>query len=280
MNSDYQEQAEHLSELRRSLMDGTQRLEAAASTSSEHASEAGHGADIERQRVRDPMIYPGVYAPSGFDMMGILVRASIFSYVWVPLESSECRIRNFLSMRSAVLACRLHAAVLRIQCANSRCLLLVQIRVTKRPNPTFTIGPVDSSVSLLLCDSSAPDMPIVYCSEPFELLTGYASSEICGRNCRFLQNPYGTLGAICGVDGHGSGERKEDVNRQAKEQLREKIAQEEEARVQLVNYKKGGERFMNLLTTIPISWEGNDGGPPKRYVVGFQVAIPDHISKT
>ena len=28
----------------------------------------GHG-----QPVQDPMIYPGLYAPSGFDMMGILV---------------------------------------------------------------------------------------------------------------------------------------------------------------------------------------------------------------
>ena len=32
---------------------------------------------------RDPMIYPDFYAPSGFDMMGILVGVSSFLFLFV-----------------------------------------------------------------------------------------------------------------------------------------------------------------------------------------------------
>ena len=55
-------------------------------------------------------------------------------------------------------------------------------------------------------------------------------------------------------------------------QLREKIARGEEAQVRLVNYTKGGEKFANLLTTIPITWDEGDKelGLGRRYIVGFQ----------
>ena len=37
------------------------------------SAEATSGEDVERAPVQDPLIYPGLYSPSGFDMMGILV---------------------------------------------------------------------------------------------------------------------------------------------------------------------------------------------------------------
>jgi hypothetical protein len=38
-----------------------------------------------------------------------------------------------------------------------------------------------------------------------------------------------------------------------------------------VNYKKSGERFVNLVTIVPISWgEGEQSTGYKRYIVGFQ----------
>ena len=37
--------------------------------------------------------------------------------------------------------------------------------------------------------------------------------------------------------------------------------------MRLVNYKKNGERFVNVLTTIPVAWEE---GTERRYVVGLQ----------
>lgn len=39
--------------------------------------------------------------------------------------------------------------------------------------------------------------------------------------------------------------------------------------MEVVNYKKGGIPFINILTTIPISLDSNSDRP--RYIVGFQV---------
>jgi hypothetical protein len=54
--------------------------------------------------------------------------------------------------------------------------------------------------------------------------------------------------------------------------LKHRFSMGEEARVQLVNYKKSGTKFVNLLTTIPITWDEGEpnAGPGKRYIVGFQ----------
>lgn len=99
-------------------------------------------------------------------------------------------------------------------------------------------------------------MPIVYCSEPFEKLSGYQSSQIIGRNCRFLQHP---------PSGAKVPAKDKKVNDAARKELKEKMRNMEESCVQLINYTADGRRFKNILTTIPIVWE--DG---KRYIVGFQ----------
>jgi hypothetical protein len=36
-----------------------------------------NGSSLESESVKDPMIFPGLYAPSGFDIMGILVSGSV-----------------------------------------------------------------------------------------------------------------------------------------------------------------------------------------------------------
>ena len=132
-----------------------------------------------------------------------------------------------------------------------------------RPNPVVDIGNIDSSVALVLCDSALPDNPIVYCSEPFEVLTGYSGTEVLGRNCRFLQHPHPE--ALNNIKGTAE---VDIMNIKARAELQDKIAREEEAQVRLVNYTKGGIKFFNLLTVIPIAW--NEGETGKRYMVGFQ----------
>lgn len=138
--------------------------------------------------------------------------------------------------------------------------LTFQIQVATRPNPQYNIGAVDSSCALVLCDLAKPDAPIVYCSEPFEQLTGYRSSEVIGRNCRFLQSPTGAI---------MQGERRSQygVDDQKIWRLKNTIATRREGQFALVNYKKGGTPFLNVLTTIPIRF-GNENRI--RYVVGFQ----------
>jgi PAS domain S-box-containing protein len=121
------------------------------------------------------------------------------------------------------------------------------------------IGNIDSGVALVLCDSAIPDMPIVYCSEPFENLTGYSSAEILGHNCRFLQHP---LGGYC------SDERARTCNELSRREVKERFTRGEEARVRFWNFTKDGRMFVNV-PTIPITWE--EGlGQEKRYIVGFQ----------
>lgn len=162
-----------------------------------------------------------------------------------------------------------------------------------RPNPKIELGAVDSNCAIILCDTFAPDMPIVYCSEGFELLTGYTKEETVGRNCRFLQSPDGVSErrrsknavpvVVDAADDHvqnqsdpradGSyGEKAEQSNGELW-QLKNLLGRREEAQVTLTNYKKGGRPFTNLITAIPIDWadEQNDKKMGLRYIVGFLV---------
>jgi PAS domain S-box-containing protein len=45
------------------------------------------------------------------------------------------------------------------------------------------------SQSFVVTDPNLPDNPIVYASQGFLDLTGYARAQVVGRNCRFLQGP-------------------------------------------------------------------------------------------
>lgn len=58
------------------------------------------------------------------------------------------------------------------------------------------------------------------------------------------------------------------MNAKPRAQLRDTIQRRQEAQVRLVNYTKGGVKFFNLLTVIPIAWDEGEVG--LRYMVGFQ----------
>lgn len=103
-------------------------------------------------------------------------------------------------------------------------------------------------------------MPIVYCSDIFERFTGYSNTDILGKNCRFLQAPDGRV---------QPGVRRKYVDDRSVYDLKCKISRREEIQMGLVNYRKGGQPFVNLLTMIPVAWDG----PKFRYYVGFQVDV-------
>ncbi|KAI8804844.1 hypothetical protein BJ742DRAFT_871595 [Cladochytrium replicatum] len=142
-------------------------------------------------------------------------------------------------------------------------MLSILAKIACRPNPTITIGPVDFSCSFLVVDAKTPANPIVYASDTFEKLTGYTNAEIIGRNCRFLQSPDGL------VDPWSL--RKYTDNSVVK-QIKQSLDGLQECQFTLINYKKGGVPFINLLTIIPISWDN-----PKEIslFVGFQVDLVD-----
>ena len=132
------------------------------------------------------------------------------------------------------------------------------------------IGVVDISCAFVVCDINAPDDPIVYVSDSFEYLTGYSKAEVLGKNCRFLQGPDGKIEA---------GKERKYADGQAVFRLKSEVETRSEAQVSLINYRKGGQSFMNLLTVIPIRWDSDE----YKFCVGFQVDLvekPHSITKT
>nr|AML78002.1 putative LOV domain-containing protein [Viola canadensis] len=86
--------------------------------------------------------------------------------------------------------------------------------------------------SFVLTDPYLPDMPIVYASDAFLRLTGYAKHEVLGRNCRFLS----------GVDTDSS----------VLQQIKDSIQGEQACTVRILNYRKDMSSFWNLLHTSPV----------------------------
>ncbi|RYO75513.1 hypothetical protein DL764_010396 [Monosporascus ibericus] len=158
-------------------------------------------------------------------------------------------------------------------------------RVVTRPNPVVQLGAVDASCALLVCDLAQPDRPVVYASEAFEQLTGYAQHEILGRNCRVLQAPgpgsvskpstKSTKSKPGGRTGTGTGDSKKDESRKAATVMDKKVVREmrraveanAEVEVEVLNFTRDGRPFVNCLAIIPVCW---DSGSVPRYSVGFQ----------
>lgn len=88
------------------------------------------------------------------------------------------------------------------------------------------------SDAVVITDPSQPDNPIVYANSGFEQMTGYLSSEVIGRNCRFLQ---GTT-----------------TDPQALAQIKQGIAAQREVKITLLNYRACGQPFWNELKISPI----------------------------
>jgi PAS domain S-box-containing protein len=143
------------------------------------------------------------------------------------------------------------------------------MRVATRKNPVVQIGAVDLSCAFVVCNLDEPDCPIIYVSDVFERLTGYSRHEVLGRNCRFLQSPDGKIQA---------GMMRNHTDNNAVYELKKSVEERTEAQQSIINYRKGGQPFLNLLTMIPIP--ANDTDPTLRLVVGFQVDVvlkPDSV---
>ncbi|KAG7135838.1 White collar 1 protein like [Verticillium longisporum] len=143
--------------------------------------------------------------------------------------------------------------------------------VATRKNPEIHLGAVDMSCAFVVCDMSLNDCPIIYVSDNFQNLTGYSRHEIVGQNCRFLQAPDGAVEA---------GSKREFVDDAAVYNLKQKIHEGKEVQQSLINYRKGGKPFLNLLTMIPIPWDDPD---EIRFFVGFQIDLvecPDAIASS
>ncbi|KAI7725018.1 hypothetical protein M8C21_003597 [Ambrosia artemisiifolia] len=92
--------------------------------------------------------------------------------------------------------------------------------------------------TFVVSDATKPDYPILYASAGFFKMTGYTSKEVIGRNCRFLQ---------------GADTDPEDVAK-----IREALQKGTTYCGRLLNYKKDGSPFWNLLTVSPIKDESGN----------------------
>lgn len=140
--------------------------------------------------------------------------------------------------------------------------------VATRKNPKIHLGAVDMSCAFVVCDVTMNDCPIIYVSDNFQNLTGYSRHDIVGQNCRFLQAPDGKV---------ESGSKREFVDDGAVYNLKKMVHEGREVQQSLINYRKGGKPFLNLLTMIPIPWDTDE----IRYFIGFQIDLvecPDAIA--
>nr|AML78970.1 putative LOV domain-containing protein [Gynandropsis gynandra] len=103
--------------------------------------------------------------------------------------------------------------------------------------------------TFVVSDATKPDCPIVYASSGFFTMTGYSSKEIVGRNCRFLQGP--------------------DTDKNEVAKIRDSVKNGRSYCGRLLNYKKDGTPFWNLLTVTPIK---DDHGNTIKFI-GMQVEV-------
>ncbi|CAE6445543.1 unnamed protein product [Rhizoctonia solani] len=70
-------------------------------------------------------------------------------------------------------------------------VLGILAKVVMRPRPVIHLGPIDHTASCVIVDLDLPDRPLVWASDSFCQMSGYALEDIRGRNPRFMQAPGG-----------------------------------------------------------------------------------------
>jgi len=96
----------------------------------------------------------------------------------------------------------------------------------------FQVAVQMTRMAMVLSDPNQDDNPIVFCNAAFCEQTGYAESEVIGRNCRFLQGPATDPTTVKRI-AEGLGKRE--------------IVSEE-----IYNYRHDGRGFWNALYVSPI----------------------------
>eukprot|EP01138_Halocafeteria_seosinensis_P000056 gb/GECG01000057.1/.p1 GENE.gb/GECG01000057.1/~~gb/GECG01000057.1/.p1 ORF type:complete len:911 (+),score=113.81 gb/GECG01000057.1/:1-2733(+) len=114
----------------------------------------------------------------------------------------------------------------------------------------------------ILTDPTLEGLPIVYASPGFLEMTAYSQEEVLGRNCRFLQ------GAA--------------TDFLTARRIGDAIGNKKEYTVQILNYKKDGTPFWNLLHLAPVTRpdnEENENVEERYFYVGIQtnVTVPKKL---
>jgi PAS domain S-box-containing protein len=105
--------------------------------------------------------------------------------------------------------------------------LVVTGRAKKRLDSLIANSPIASVIS----NPRLKDNPIIACNNAFIELTGYAESEIIGRNCRFLAGPA--------------------TEPWLTETIRSGVRRHSPVLVEILNYKRDGTPFRNAVLVAP-----------------------------
>eukprot|EP00931_Biecheleriopsis_adriatica_P005054 TRINITY_DN106618_c0_g1_i1.p1 TRINITY_DN106618_c0_g1~~TRINITY_DN106618_c0_g1_i1.p1 ORF type:complete len:1545 (+),score=269.16 TRINITY_DN106618_c0_g1_i1:47-4636(+) len=115
----------------------------------------------------------------------------------------------------------------------------------------------EECVVCAVSDPSAVDCPLVFVSNSFEQMTQYKAEFALGRNCRFLQPNVSKLNDL--LNGHEL--------RRMREFCRRKGVTGQSIVNILLNERKNGERFWNLLHMIHVEVKG------KPFILGVQTVL-------
>jgi PAS domain S-box-containing protein len=96
---------------------------------------------------------------------------------------------------------------------------------------------------IAIADASQPGYPIVHVNEAFERITGYAAADLLGRSCKALQG--------------------RDTDAETLAIMRRTLANGQPFLGELLNYRKDGTAFWNLLSISPVH---EDGGRLAHYI--------------
>lgn len=99
---------------------------------------------------------------------------------------------------------------------------------------------------ITIADARSPDMPIIYANPAFTEITGYETTEVLGRNCRFLQG--------------------KETRQPGLTVIREALATGKACRTTVRNYRKNGSPFWNQIAIAPVY----DTGGRITHFVGIQ----------
>ena len=130
---------------------------------------------------------------------------------------------------------------------------LAEVYCLSDPSSKQVKFPLSVLLSLQPWDKPVPDNPLVYASEEFYRTTQYGKDYVIGRNCRFLQGP--------------------KTQAAATKRLVDAIAAGQEICETILNYRRDGSPFVNLVMIAPLY----DNRGNVRYYIGCQIDVSNLI---
>jgi PAS domain S-box-containing protein len=109
---------------------------------------------------------------------------------------------------------------------------------------------------IVISDARLPDQPVVYVSPSFERLVGFPKEDIIGTNCRMVQGP--------------------DTDRDTIRQISAALRDGRVFHGEILNYRKDGTSFWNLLRISPIR---DEQGEVTHYVGAQSDVTEQHLAR-